>query len=66
MDENEKLPERPQEQSRESSGEYLWRVLKPAGCILVLLVLILSLVFCFTYRAPGPDAAPQQTEQGTD
>jgi len=32
----------------------------------VLLVLILSLVFCFTYRAPGPDAAPQQTEQGTD
>ena len=54
------------EQKPERSGEYLWRVLKPAGCILVLLILVLYLIFCFTYRhdplADAPDA-PQQTEQ---
>ena len=51
---------------QERSGEYLWRVLKPAGCFLVLLILVLYLIFCFTYRndplADEP-SAPQQTEQ---
>ncbi len=50
----------------ERSGEYLWRVLKPAGCILVLLILVLYLIFCFTYKNdPLADEAPtaQQTEQ---
>ena len=47
---------------KESSGEYLWRVLKPAGCFLVLLIFILYLVFCFTYRSDPADA-PQPTEQ---
>ena len=47
---------------KESSGEYLWRVLKPAGCILVLLLMVAFLVFCFTYRGdPGADA-PQAAE----
>ena len=50
------------EKKKESSGEYLWRVLKPAGCFLVLLIFILYLVFCFTYRSDPADA-PQPTEQ---
>ena len=45
---------------RESSEEYLWRVLKPVGCILVLLLMISMLVFCFTYRPPAEgEAAPE-------
>ncbi len=54
------------EKKVERSGEYLWRVLKPAGCILVLVILVLYLIFCFTYRHdPLADqtAPPQQTEQ---
>ena len=54
------------EKKTERSGEFLWRVLKPAGCILVLVIFILYMIFCFTYRNdPAGDAAPtqQQTEQ---
>ena len=54
------------EKKPERSGEYLWRVLKPAGCILVLVILVLYLIFCFTYKHdPLADAtpAPAQTEQ---
>ena len=54
------------EKKQERSGEYLWRVLKPAGCILVLVILVLYLFFCFTYKHdPLADAAPapQQSEQ---
>ena len=42
------LPEKKQERS----GEYLFRVLKPAGCIFVLVLFVLFLVACFTFRAP--------------
>ena len=46
------------EKKPERSGEYLWRVLKPAGCILVLVILVLYLIFCFTYRNdPGAAGA---------
>ncbi len=54
------------EKKQERSGEYLWSVLKPAGCILVLVILVLYLVFCFTYQHdPLADEAPapQQSEQ---
>ena len=56
------------EKKKETSGEYLWRVLKPAGCIVVLLLFIVYLVFCFTYKsdpaqAPNPPAAVQQTQE---
>ena len=66
MDEKQQTPEQP-ERARESSGEFLFRVLKPAGCILVLIIFILSLIFCFTYRSPAPaeTAAPQQTAETT-
>lgn len=54
--------ESPLLKKKENSGEYLWRVLKPAGCFLVLVIFIVYLVFCFTYRS-DPAAAPQPTEQ---
>ena len=58
------------EKKKETSGEYLWRVLKPAGCVVVLLLFIVYLVFCFTYKsdpaqAPNPPAAVQQTQEAT-
>ena len=53
------------ERKPERSGEYLWRVLKPAGCILVVVILVLYLIFCFTYKHdPLAEATqPPQTEQ---
>ena len=52
------------EKKKETSGEYLWRVLKPAGCILVLILFILYFVVCFTAKPPAePEATPAaQTE----
>lgn len=52
------------EKKKETSGEYLFRVLKPAGCILVLILFILYFVFCFTYKS-DPAAAPGNTAQTT-
>ena len=59
--ERENLP--PEEPERkESSGEYLWRVLKPAGCIFVLLLMVVFLVFCFTSRGDPAADAPRAAE----
>lgn len=46
------------EKKKENSGEYLWRVLKPFGCFLVLVLFVLYLVFCFTYK--NDPAAPAE------
>ena len=53
------------EKKQETSGEFLLRVLKPAGCFLVLIIFVLYMVFCFTYRSDPADAPnpPAQTEQ---
>ena len=52
-----------EEKPKETSGEYLWRVLKPAGAVFVLVIFVVFLVFCFTYRNdPAENAAlPQET-----
>ena len=66
MDDRDELDSPLLEKKPERSGEYLWRVLKPAGCILVLVILVLYLIFCFTYKNdPLADQAPPptQTEQ---
>ena len=66
MDDRDELDSPLLEKKPERSGEYLWRVLKPAGCILVLVILVLYLIFCFTYKNdPLADQAtpPTQTEQ---
>ena len=66
-DEEKEIEESPlREKKKETSGEYLWRVLKPVGCFVVLLIFIVYLVFCFTYRsdpaqAPNPPAVQTQT-----
>ena len=44
-----------EDKSKQPSGQYLWRVLKPAGCILVLLLFVLYLVVCFTYKGDMPE-----------
>ena len=44
-----------EDKSKQPSGQYLWRVLKPAGCILVLVLFVLYLVFCFTYKGSMPE-----------
>ena len=69
MPEEEKDVESPlREKRKETSGQYLWRVLKPVGCFVVLLIFVVYLVFCFTYKsdpalAPNPPAtAAQQAE----
>ena len=61
----ERLEPRPETKQIENSREYLWRVLKPAGCILVVVILVLYLIFCFTYKHdPLAEATtPPQTEQ---
>ena len=41
------------EKKKETSGEYLWRVLKPAGCVLVLILFVLYFVVCFCVKAPA-------------
>ena len=46
--------------ARETSGEYLWRVLKPAGAVAVLLLFILFLVICFTTKGDHPVNAALQ------
>jgi len=39
-----------QDRPRETSGEYLFRVLRPAGAVLVLLLAAAFLLVCFTGR----------------
>lgn len=68
MAEKEWLPggEAPEEERKENSGEYLWRVLKPAGCIFVLLLMVVFLVFCFTYRNdPLAESVPAETAEAS-
>ncbi len=66
MQEHDEIDSPLREKKPERSGEYLWRVLKPAGCILVLVILVLYFIMCFTYKNdPLADQAtpPTQTEQ---
>ena len=59
----EKLPDSAQEKKSEQSGQWLWKNLKPFGCILCLGLMVLMLIICFTSgRDPIPDyAAPMDT-----
>ena len=61
----ERLPDTsPAAEEKERSGEYLLRVLKPAGAVGVLVLLVLFLVLCFTYRHdPVRDYAPARTDE---
>lgn len=67
MNDRDELDSPLREKPPERSGEYLWRVLKPAGCILVVIILVLYLILCFTYKhdplADASSAPETQTEQ---
>lgn len=55
------------EKKKENNGEFLVRVLKPFGCFLVLLIFVLYLIFCFTYKHdPAADASPAPTAQAAE
>ena len=50
------------EEQTERSGEYLLRVLRPAGAVFVLVLMVLFLVICFTHRSdPVRDYTPLHT-----
>lgn len=60
----EKLSDRERGKPRQSNGEWLFKTLKPAGCVFVLLLGALALVMCFTAgREPIKGYAPPQDAQ---
>jgi len=56
MEPFDKLPDVPQQEKKESqkmtSGQWLWKTAKPIGCIVILLMFVAFLVFCFTSKPP--------------
>ena len=62
MDENR--IDSPLVEKKELSGEYLFRVLKPAGCVAVLVIMVLVLIICFTHKSdPVLDYSPHQSPE---
>ena len=51
----EKLPEHREEKKSEQSGQWLWKNLKPFGCILCLVIMVLTVTICLT---AGKDPIP--------
>ncbi|MCC8157002.1 MAG: hypothetical protein LIO54_06975 [Oscillospiraceae bacterium] len=49
-DENRPPEDSLAEPPQENSGEFLFRVLKPFGCFVVLGAMVLVLLICFTYQ----------------
>ena len=60
----ERLPERSPEKKPQQSGQWLWKNLKPFGCILCLGLMVLMLIICFTAGRDPVEGyeAPQSTE----
>ena len=55
----EKLPEHREEKKVEQSGQWLWKNLKPFGCILCLVIMVLTVTICLTAgRDPIPGYEP--------
>ena len=64
MNDDRVRDESPLSEKKETSGEYLFRVLKPAGCLIVLVVLVLFFVTCFTHKSdPVKDYTPPQSAE---
>ncbi len=63
MEPFDQLPDVPQQEKKESqqmtSGQWLWKTAKPIGCIVILLMFVAFLVFCFTSKPPEAAPAPQ-------
>ncbi len=55
----ERLPERGEEKKPMQSGQWLWKNLKPFGCILCLVIMVLTVAICLTSgRNPIPGYEP--------
>lgn len=64
MNDDRVRDESPLSEKKESSGEYLVRVLRPLGCLIVLVVLALFFVTCFTHKSdPVADYVPPQSAE---
>ncbi|MCD7792182.1 MAG: hypothetical protein LUG92_02120 [Oscillospiraceae bacterium] len=63
----ERLNDTPPEERKpvkETSGEYLWKRLRPAGCVLVLMLMAAMLAVCFASgREPIEGYTPPQTTE---
>ena len=52
------------EEEKTTSGQWLWKTLRPFGCVLALALMVMALVLCFTagtdpipgYESPESDA----------
>ncbi|MBE7016972.1 MAG: hypothetical protein E7420_02265 [Ruminococcaceae bacterium] len=57
--ETERLPEHREEKKPVQSGQWLWKNLKPFGCILCLVIMVLTVIICLTAgKDPIPDYEP--------
>lgn len=55
----EKLPEHQEEKKPQQSGQWLWKNLKPFGCILCLVLMVAMIAICLTAGAdPIPGYEP--------
>ncbi|MEG1492413.1 MAG: hypothetical protein RR394_09190 [Oscillospiraceae bacterium] len=43
----------PQKEASMSAGQGFVKMIRPVGCVLFLLIFVLYLVFCFTYKRPA-------------
>lgn len=60
----EKLPEHREEKKPEQSGQWLWKNLKPFGCILCLVLMVAMILICFTAGTdPIPGYEPPQSDE---
>ena len=60
----EKLPERQPEKKPEQSGQWLWKNLKPFGCILCLVLMVAMILVCLTAGTdPIPGYEPPESNE---
>ena len=59
----EKLPEHREEKKSDQSGQWLWKNLKPFGCILCLVLMVAMIAICLTAGGdPIPGYEPPHDE----
>ena len=64
IEEPERLRAPEEKKPRETSGQWLWKTLRPAGCVLVLLMAVLMVAYCLTQgRDPIKGYVPPQTTE---
>lgn len=64
IEEPERLRAPEEKKPRETSGQWLWKTLRPAGCVLVLAMAVLMVAYCLTQgRAPIRGYTPPHTTE---